>query len=866
MNNYFNPRSDNTSRSSNEALLQAMLAGQYDSTPTHAMVASKTSATTAPRVSRYEPLTSNGALNKTAWKYGDQTYTLPPRAEVSSDRELKARIFQDVYSTLKTSTQGTWENKLHAFESHLQAHAAVKQAKNLVIAGVTPTSNQYTWRRRSYQDVAFNDAPIADPLPANVAYVVFDVTIDPRPYFTAAGARFADVTPPPTQRAGVMVQLIIDPATGNRDPAYTAAICAVFTDLYNAIDRQKPLIGVRVSDEDPFSTEGYTRWINKKYYQSVFEIAADQFRQTYVGEGIITQPAQRLQLLRQVTVNNRGLTTVNKVATHMEKFQAILQEIPDTERYPPLASTFFNSLSDKMRKTMSARGYTLRTAPRATNTAEYSGLMNCFHEAESAEQYIAEQVDTSSHVFSQLKGKHPSPGHAFLSSQAFLSPAEAAQGQLPSYGHDTPALFSPPHLQKQAHIPTDADPQLVNAFLTHFMREDTEYADLYDQAVDMTATAPAFISYAEKAMRDAANGQMKCAGCNSTTHLWRHCPEKHKPEIRAKANEFFSTRLGDRKRYQRTEARRPPASDLLTAVELTNDHANLELPSMRAAQTLLTIMQKSTGRKARKRAFQEFQQATALLSVPPPPTHGATPPTGRSPYAAGTAPSPGEAHYNTNAFFYIPAFDEETQQGLLPAATALLTANPRPFSIDLSAELPHVSIPIGTSSSHVAIRAAADSCAGMNIGELAFHRRIHELYPELVVNWVDLATAANPLSVGGVGKHSSGLIVSHVITYRLPYMKNGKETTLSIGLSKDAACTVLLGIGFFRKTRSIMSFSNPDKPVLIVNALNDAWAINMEKPSVRPPPVDRLSTRAFFLSGTAASFDAINSDRDDDDA
>ena len=66
MNNYFNPRSDNTSRSSNEALLQAMLAGQYDSTPTHAMVAFKTSATAAPRVSRYEPLTSNGALNKTA--------------------------------------------------------------------------------------------------------------------------------------------------------------------------------------------------------------------------------------------------------------------------------------------------------------------------------------------------------------------------------------------------------------------------------------------------------------------------------------------------------------------------------------------------------------------------------------------------------------------------------------------------------------------------------------------------------------------------------------------------------------------------------------------------------------------------------
>ena len=113
----------------------------------------------------------------------------------------------------------------------------------------------------------------------------------------------------------------------------------------------------------------------------------------------------------------------------------------------------------------------------------------------------------------------------------------------------------------------------------------------------------------------------------------------------------------------------------------------------------------------------------------------------------------------------------------------VLQATPHPMvDLNVTRYLPHVNLPIGKGSPSFTLKVAADSCAGVNIGELDYHRAIVNLFPEAVVVFADLRENNQSIGIGGVGGSCSGLTITHAIVYRLPTAIDGQEARLSFGL------------------------------------------------------------------------------------
>lgn len=177
-------------------------------------------------------------------------------------------------------------------------------------------------------------------------------------------------------------------------------------------------------------------------------------------------------------------------------------------------------------------------------------------------------------------------------------------------------------------------------------------------------------------------------------------------------------------------------------------------------------------------------------------------------------------------------------QAFPPVAQTLLT-------LDVTRNLPHIRLPLGDDDNGFSIKTAADSCAGVNIGCLQFHRGIAKLYPSAVVSFRDLQADGQEIQIGGIGKNGNPVTLTHEITYRMPYEMNGATVRISFGLSEDAAASALVGIGFFTKTRAILSFSNPAEPTLHMQAIQLNLPVEFEPSSVRDPPVRTDSAQVY---------------------
>ena len=80
----------------------------------------------------------------------------------------------------------------------------------------------------------------------------------------------------------------------------------------------------------------------------------------------------------------------------------------------------------------------------------------------------------------------------------------------------------------------------------------------------------------------------------------------------------------------------------------------------------------------------------------------------------------------------------------------------------------------------------------------------------------------------------------------MPVRANGAEARITFGLSDAAQVTSLCGIGFFMKTRAVLSFSNSEDPALVVQPLGLNLPVTYETPSVRPLPTRRDVTKTYL--------------------
>jgi hypothetical protein len=311
---------------------------------------------------------------------------------------------------------------------------------------------------------------------------------------------------------------------------------------------------------------------------------------------------------------------------------------------------------------------------------------------------------------------------------------------------------------------------------------------------------------------------MECWGCTNDSrfhesrfHRFLNCPNKEDPQVRGRGNEALKRLYGDRKNRKRDTG--AMLAEGLSPTEIRDNWQKHGFKSKAQALMISALVARNMPNRQRKRFV--IQEQHEVPATPSPPT---TPDTNRSP-----------------VLISYPMVDAAVLQAA-PASIQL--------SLDVTRYLPHFDLPVGTDGALFKIKTACDSCAGVNIGSLAFHLGIAKLYPAAVISLRDLRPDNLEIHIGGVG-NGNGIVITHEIVYRMPVSLAGFEARIAFGLSDTAAATALTGISFLKKTRSILSFSTPDEPTLMLQALNLTVPVSFEQPSVRAAPMRHDQTSIY---------------------
>ena len=112
--------------------------------------------------------------------------------------------------------------------------------------------------------------------------------------------------------------------------------------------------------------------------------------------------------------------------------------------------------------------------------------------------------------------------------------------------------------------------------------------------------------------------------------------------------------------------------------------------------------------------------------------------------------------------------------------------------------LPHIFLVVGSEGQTVYLEVMADTGAGINLGSFAYHKGVFESHPHLVESFIVFEeTDYDVLAVGGIAGADYGTDVIGTITYKMPYVVQGQQASITIGLANKAICRTLVGMPFF---------------------------------------------------------------------
>jgi hypothetical protein len=121
-----------------------------------------------------------------------------------------------------------------------------------------------------------------------------------------------------------------------------------------------------------------------------------------------------------------------------------------------------------------------------------------------------------------------------------------------------------------------------------------------------------------------------------------------------------------------------------------------------------------------------------------------------------------------------------------------------PKELHVSETLPHIRIPLGDVDHGISLLVLYDTGGGLSIGRRAYHEQIRQLRPDLVTQFIDLNddNRYDPLTIGGIDGEVYGPSVTAIISYRLPYIVNGHNCSITFGLAEQAVTNSLVGLPF----------------------------------------------------------------------
>lgn len=759
---------------------------------------------------------SNGVLQREQKTFGKSSYVVPKLPPINASKTIKRVVLDNTIAAIREGgSRDDWANKT----SFLESRFGIQTINQVTKSHLDPFDN-YGHAMWSYESIRLLSAQfetvdmpgaganMPNPARQQAWYLEMQVTCNPV-------AAFPECTTLPSRET--QTTMIVLPRLGNlvRNQVNRQMINQPQLLLTYMVTNELPIQFLNRSSNGSTNSKVFSNWKRDLYDHARFETTAYLLVDEYVGEGVVDTPIKRLRDNKQVTRDPKsGLPTTMTVMEHYRAATNIISEMLNTPIEANLCEIVHSTLSQPVRDALDATDYEIPTSEGISNTGQLANLKILRNRAEKAEQSLKQTANIARQVQFSTTAKHR--GAAF-------------------YNHpylDLPARNAPPVFLNLPQPPAPSPTFLegIPGFEAYPWLDESQF-------VDCTEPIACFLSAAEVALSESSGmkNPILCWGCGEP-HRFNDCPLKDNPETRARAK----LKIDEwRKMYVDKGYRNGNA--FLPRQKVESDWKVLGFENRNMANKILKLLSTSTSAGERKDIIASLSgNKRSLLATP------------GDESAARQKGNPKDDTEDGDpvVFFLVPQVPQEndvkTVAMLAPPAN---TSTLRRFPLQMTQMLPTIQLKLlsGDSPNGFMLRGLTDTCAGVTLGYLPYHRKIYERFPQVVAKYTEFAPENyRDEYIGGVNGGSPSVTITACIEYILEYMVTGTHSTLRIALSKDMATNTIFGLTFQKKAGFAINLTND---TIHASRLGATFKIEyLTPPLEEEPPIQAVETGVSLLS------------------
>jgi hypothetical protein len=802
-----------------------------------------------------------------------KTFSVPKKESISetSPPDAKRRFFQQTYDSIN-SGNGKWSTKVNAFCTRFTSgDGKYNEARNRLIP--LYDFNTQVIALTHPMVFTFHDLRLQTDTGARVDFDIANNNIadnDPPDDETRAEARFfgailtihGNAAHPSCTTSTSELQIAFRlPVEANalaahitagllRDPHVLLAVLA--QELNQAPDvgiLTRPNAQITVQNDHGLFRDRFLDY----YHHCLFDVAVRLIRETFVGAQPPGTAHAAIQNCRQVyyDTTTRHLV-INSVRTYYDEFTTTLLAMPTDRRYTvDIAHIFFANLERSLQQLFLSRGHEVVPQPaNEDNAAAQARVHDIFLLVLGLEEEMDAIQRRTQAPRPLYPNRNPTP-HAFLTTlnQIDIPTVDFVEAYTEMEYQGLPV--------EETALATTSPPS-----------DEPDMERLYDLAY-------VHLSVAEEAIRRASGPTMapkECWGCTDTQfhkdrfHLFRDCPNQRHPDVRKN----FERRLAAFRQNKSTNPYQPARSYQPTTTSkiatTTIDPGNWESdgwPNKESAIIVAQLCDTSTTPDLRRVLLPAFLTAASHGSVgnqtnkrpalfhttdiehPPGRSNRGDEEDADDYYGPGSKPA--------KFFSYMITIPDDAPP--VPAihhfqATLQPTVGAPPLAF--SQVLPHICFPIGkrTGDNQNTLRCMLDSGASLNVGRTEYHASIYKLRPELVHSFAYLKDidGMKEFTIGSVNGDGPATVIDAAITYKTPYILQGRPVVVTFALGPTIATNSILSFPFLQSIKATIMFENN---TCVSGALGDSFKIDPMVPlQADRAPIIPLESPAAFQSHT----------------
>jgi hypothetical protein len=189
--------------------------------------------------------------------------------------------------------------------------------------------------------------------------------------------------------------------------------------------------------------------------------------------------------------------------------------------------------------------------------------------------------------------------------------------------------------------------------------------------------------------------------------------------------------------------------------------------------------------------------------------------------------------FNSIQTVKLPDEDGDSTWNASPSPKIFLSNADMPrIAYPIAQELPHIQLPIGRNGTG-RLEGLLDTGGCSTLGHLPYFMELAKSYPDLVVDIHELQQyRLENINISGVGQGTI-IIVTHIMEMHMPFVINGTQTKINIGLAENSPITLLYGLPFQTAAKMDIKFG----PMTVFSPVFDATFRMIMKPPIASPPI-----------------------------